>query len=177
MASYSVDTSGKKTYYSKYERSGVLSMKSILPESKETTNLVKLKAGKGDKVAIHKATTGSTLARRIFYSCIEAILERVADGDVFILPGTTGAHILLKKTPDKEVKMMRQMGLFKDIDIIKTGLNIPRFTFDFGPKYTRRDRQIHVTKALSNRAYRNAEAQRLPWLLIRKILNNDNTFR
>lgn len=176
MASYSIASDGTKTYYSRYERSGVLSMKAIFPDNFDVGKLVKLK-GTGDKSALHGTNISSALTRQIFYACMMVILDHIAAGDIFVLPGTTGANISLKKTPVDEVKRMRKAGLFTDIDIVKSGFNIPRFTFDFGPKYTRKDRQIYVPKYIEQKAFRNVESGIIPWVIIRKTLNNDNTIR
>ena len=177
MATYKINDNGEREYFARFERSGVLYLKYIFPDDRNTTGkLLKTKNG-GNLRDLYTSHTRSVLVRKIFYTFIMKVLKRVASGDLFLFPGTTGAHIVLKKTPDKEVKMLRQLGKFMDIDIVKAKFNIPRFTFDFGPKYTRKDRQIYVPKWLQQLAVKNVENGTIPWTLIRKRLGNADTVR
>jgi len=168
--------SDKRDRYPKYNRLGVCTMKHIFPTDKNTTpKLLKRKNGtKGKLQDKYKVHDNSELVRQIFNRFMYKVMERVANGDVFQFPGTTGANIAIKPMADDRVKELRQDGFLPDYDIAKAGFKIPGFFFDFGPRYARKDRGIYVPKDLFRMALKNAEDGVLPWTFIPKSLNHDN---
>lgn len=170
---YSIDNNGNKKYYSNYTRVGVPTLTRIFPNDPENTRKL-LKRGdnsrKGKLQTIYRTKDNSALIRKIFYVFLMKILSRVANGDLFILPGKSKANITLKAIPNDEVKRLRKRGKYMNIDIIKSGFLIPRFTFDFGPKSGKKDAQIYVGPKLQEKALKNAENRSLPWTIIPKIL-------
>ncbi len=161
--------------YSKYNRRGVCTMKQIFPTNSSTTaKLIKRKKDtKGKLQSKYNVHDNSELVRQIFNRFIFKVMERVASGDLFKFPGTTGAHITVKAVRDERAKAMRQEGLLPDYDIVKARYKIPGFFFDFGSKYLRKDRGIYVPKDLYAKALQNAENGVLPWTHIPKSKDYD----
>lgn len=169
---YSIDANGNKKPYSTYTRVGVPTLTRIFPNDPENTKKLLKKAKnahKGRLQDLYRTRDNAALIRKIFYTFLLKILKRVASGDVFILPGKSKANILLKQIPNEEVKNLRRRGKYMNIDIIKSGFQIPRFTFDFGPKSRKKDVQIYVGSDLQEKALKNAENRSIPWTLIPKI--------
>lgn len=170
MPNYGITPEGT-VLYSRYVTHGVPTLKAIFPESQELAGKF-IKTRKSFKGKIHHhygCRTRSHLIRRIFSFLLDRIIDKVADGHIFMLPSSTEAHILLESTPDDEVRMMRQRGLFSDYDIVKAGFRIPRFALDFGPYDTSKMKvQIHVPKRYKDRAYKNAQEGKLPYTTLSK---------
>ena len=179
MAQFSYGPDGEEIVHARFTRSGVLTMNYIFPNDRHTTAklAVPKKGRKGTVLEAHGVTTYSKLVRQIFYHCITDILERVAAGEVFMLPGTTGANISLQKIPDREVRMLRQLGRYEDYDIVRANFIIPRFVFDFGANFTRKNRNIYVGKRIEAIAHENVMNNAIPWITIRKRLNYDNRIK
>ena len=173
MPTFSYGNDGEIIMYSKYTRSGVLTLHNIFPDDSTTGSLVQRKKDTPGIATTYGVTHKADLVIDIFVDCLKIVLRKVTEGDLFMLPGTTGAHIVLKKTPDKEVRLLRQLGKYDNIDIVKAKFNIPRYTFDFGYKSTRRDRQIAVPEELRQQAFRNVENGVIKWITLRKRLDDD----
>lgn len=158
--------------YAKYTKKWACTLKAIFPEDPAATKkiLKRKKDSTGKLLTIYNVHTNSQLVRMIFTNFLNIVLERVAEGDLFILPGKTRANISLKPIPDEEVRNMRQSGLYKDYDIVKADFKIPRFSFDFGPKYQRRDRGVYVPSTIMQKALKNAQNRQIPWTNIPKKL-------
>jgi len=177
MSQYVINEDGSTTTMSRYSRKGIKTLMAIFPESVETTKkyLKKKKSAVGvwlqDKYKLHD---NSALVRKIFYRFLLKVLARVANGDLFIMPGTTQANIALKQIPDKEVKLLRSRGFYDDYDIVRAGFKIPRFALDFGPRSRRRDLQVYVPPSLQLKALKNAENKRIQWTYLRKTFNDDD---
>jgi hypothetical protein len=176
MPNYRINEDGSKTILSRYAFKDVRTLASIFPMTQETSKKY-LKRKKGyEKFALQKKYRfhdSSELVRAIFTTFLLKVLARVADGDLFIMPGSTRANIALKQIPDKEVRKLRQMGRFADYDIVKAGFKIPRFALDFGPNCRRKDLGIYVPPTLMQRALRNAENRQIPWIYLPKTYNKD----
>lgn len=169
---YSIDANGNKKTYSRYTRIGVPTLTRIFPNDPENTKKLLKKskdASKGRLQDLYRTKDNSALVRKIFYTFLIKILTRVASGDLFLLPGKSKASISLKQIPNEEVKALRKKGKYMNIDIIKAAFQIPRFTFDFGPKSRRKDVQIYVGSKLQKEAIKNAENRSLAWTIIPKI--------
>ena len=156
---------------SKYTRWGTLSLPNVFPDGPETGEKF-LKRSKayptGRIVAPSKSRGRSRLIRKIFCTFFDILMRRVADGDTFILPGSTGSTISLEAIPDNEVKKLRQAGKYTEIDIIKSNFKIPRFILSFGPNRRATNAQIHVPTRIRDIAFRNAEEGKLSYVKFRK---------
>ena len=170
------ETDKTKVFRSKYNRKGVCTMKHIFPTNSKTTAklLTRNKNSTGKLQTTYGVHDNSELVRQIFNRFMFKVMEKVADGDLFEFPGTTGAYIALKAMPDDRVRKLRQDGFLPNYDIVKAGFKIPGFFFDFGPNYNRKDRGVYVPKDLFNMALKNAENGVLPWTHIPKSINYDN---
>jgi hypothetical protein len=174
MATFAYDDNGNKVQFARYDTSGVYNTKDLFPDNDEVKKLLKKKTKNINLQKIYGHHHSQELVRRIFHIFMLKVLERVAEGDVFIFPGKTGANISLKPYDDDYVKGTRQAGKFKEIDIIKSNFKIPYFAFDFGPKYNRKERRLYVPKYITTKAFRNAENRSLKWSYVRKTLSHDS---
>lgn len=168
---YSIDVNGNKKFYSTYSRLGVPTLTRLFPNDPENTKklLKKSKTARTGRLQdLYNTKDNSGLVRKIFYVFLLKIIKRVANGDLFLFPGKTNANITLKYIPSDEVKKLRQMGKFMNIDIIKSRFQIPRFTFDFGPKSNKKDMQIYVGPELHQTALKNAENGSLALITLKK---------
>lgn len=178
MATYKYDENGNRVQLMKYERLGAKTLTSIFPEAKETAAMIIRKPEVRGRLADkYKVRSSSRLVRLIFYKFIKLMLLRVAEGDVFMFPGRTGAYIALKPIKDEFVKKARQNGKMQEIDLIKSNFKVPLFVYDFGPYNHKRDAVVHVPKYLYRKALRNAEEGKIPWTTFRKQLKHDNNTR
>ncbi|MCK5019136.1 MAG: hypothetical protein KAS32_18895 [Candidatus Peribacteraceae bacterium] len=172
MPSFSYDVNGNEIQHTQYTNRGVGTLIDIFPKSKDVGKLLVKK----DKTINVRKEYGnvervSDVVRLVFYDFMLMVLDRVAYGDIFILPGQTKANITLKPLPDDDVKRLRQRGFYKEIDILKSNFKIPYFAWDFGPNNIRSDRRIKVHKASMTKALKNAEDRKLPWAHLRKTRN------
>ncbi len=162
----------KKVMYSRYDVHAVPTLvTTFFPNDNEySAKLLKKKKSFKGKIGPHYSSgSNSALIRKIFQFAVEKILEKVAEGHIFVLPSSTEAYIALKPTPDEEVKYLRQNGYFADYDIRRARFKIPRFTFDFGPYNSYlKDVQIHVPKYIRDRAYENAQNGKIPYTTMTK---------
>lgn len=161
MAQYSKDGE----VFARYSKRWACTLNYIFPEDPVATRkiLKRRPDSTGKLLKIYNVHTNSQLVRMIFTTFLNKVLERVADGDLFKFPGKTEAHIVLKPIPDNEAQELRQRGYYDDYDIVKAGFKIPRFSFDFGPRYQRKDRGVYVPPELMQRALKNAENGQIPW--------------
>lgn len=124
---------------------------------------------KGKVKAPSGAKDHAALARMIFKSFIAIIFKRIAAGDTFMFPGSTGSYIGLEPIPDNEIKKLRQSGKYTEIDIIKANFKVPRFILNFGPRNKIWNAQVHVPKAIRDIAFRNAENGGFSYIEFRKL--------
>lgn len=169
---YSYTANGNIKIHARYGNKGLPTLKTIFPTNEDTYALLKRKKSSKEGVLnlIYGVHDSAQLVRKIFSRFLWKILKRVAKGDVFKYPGTSGAFIALKATPDIQVRKLRQMGKFKDFNIIKANFKIPRFTLDFGPTNRRLDAQIYVGSTLQDEALRNAENGLISYTTYIKII-------
>jgi hypothetical protein len=178
MATYKYDKNGNKIPFMRYDKAAAKTLVNIFPLEKKISNLIKtVPSYKGNLAKQYRVQSLPKLARLIFYNFIKKIMFRVAAGDVFVLPGKTGAYIALKKYKNDSVKKMRQMGFYDNVDIVKARFNIPYFAFDFGPRYPRLDAKVYVPRYISDIALKNVEENKIPWTQFRKQLRYDNNIR
>jgi hypothetical protein len=176
MSQYTINPDGSKKVFSRYTIKGVCTLNNIFPVSTKTTKkyLKKKKAFKDaqlqEKYGLHD---NSALVRRIFSTFILKMLARVANGDIFIMPGSTQANITLKPIPDKTIKKLRQRGIYSNVDIVRMQFKVPQFIYDFGPFSRRDDIGIHVPPVLKQHAFKQAENGQIPWMYIPKTFNRD----
>lgn len=171
MARFGYNPDGSVTVYSRYDNKLVPNLMHIFPDDGGdiAKRLLKRKKGNKDKLRkVYHIDTHSSLLRKIFRVFLEKIFDKVADGHLFMLPGITKAHIVLKAIPDKEVKFLRQNGYYKDYDIVAAGFKIPRFVLDFGPNSRLRDMQIYVPLKYREKAFKNAQEGKIPYTTIAK---------
>ena len=170
MAQYSITEDGKVgNIYSRYTRKGVPTLTDVYPDNDENNSSLRKKRGVIGRLRdAYGSRTKAALVRKIFGTLLFMIFERVAKGDVFILPGRAESNILLKKIPDDEVRLLRKRGKFEDVNIYKSNFTLPRFVFDFGPYSRKRDLQIHVPARFMDEAKKNVEDSKIPFISIRK---------
>ena len=153
-----------------YARTDVPSVKTIFPDGKKGWEgyLKRDKSyPKGRMNDPYGCETTSAVVRKIFGRFFEILLRRIAKGDVFIFPNKK-SYISMQSIPTDEVKMLRQLGKYQDINLMKANYKIPRFVLDFGPDSRKSDAQIHVPKDIEDEAFRNAEAGTLTYVSYRK---------
>lgn len=166
---YGYDKDGNKEIYARYDRRYMPTLKDIFPEERVTGKIIQWKTA-GIDVRIHfNIQSKSALVRRIFNEFLIYVLELVAEGNTVMMPGQTGSYISLKPIPDKEVKLLRQTGKYKDYNIVRANFKIPKFVYDFGPGWKRPDMQIYPTRRIQNLALRNAESGKFNYIEYRKI--------
>jgi len=173
MARYSYGENGEIIMHSRYSRRGAYDLTYIFPNDKYVTGKLPVNMTKCNIEKVYNVEDKSHLTRKIFCVFLMKVLTKVSEGDVYQLPEKTGAHINLKSIPAEKAKRARQMGAFKEIDIVQARIKIPYFAFDFGSKSSRRDRQVYVPQRLTLQAFRNAEEGTLPWTVIRKVKRYD----
>lgn len=66
----------------------------------------------------------------LFKESIPLILNDCIEGNIFRIPNTN-AYIRVKRYTDKSFKIGRQLGKWKDIDILKTNFSGPSFVLEF----------------------------------------------
>ena len=178
MATYKYDENGNKVRVRRYEKLGAKSLVDIFPLEKSTSKLIKKTPGDhGNLSKKYRVQSLPKLVRLIFYNFMKKALLRVANGDVFVFPGKTGAYIALKRRSKEQTINFRQKGTYQNIDIVKARYNIPFFAFDFGPRYSRKDAEIYVPKYINDLAIKNVEENKIPWTTFRKQLRYDNNIR
>lgn len=176
MPQYKINPDGSKTMVSRYSRKGVSSLKEIFPATPDTAKKLLKKKKSCEHVNLQKkyrVHDNSVLVRKIFCRFLVKLMERVATGELFIMPGITKAHITLKPVPDEYVRKMRKRGLYADYDLIRAGLKIPSFQYDFGPYSSRKDVRVHVPRSIMQKALRNAENGQISWTHIPKTFDRD----
>lgn len=168
MTAFSYGENGEKIIHSVYSKRGCMFITDIFPHDKDTTGKLIINKTGVNLEHKYKVQSKSRLVLKIFAELMLLIITDVAEGHLFKFPGKTEANICLRPMSDFRTKIVRQIGLFTDIDIVKSGFKIPRFTFDFGPKYLRKNRELYVPKRFEDRAFRNAENGMLNYTSIRK---------
>ena len=160
----------------RYSRKGVSSTKEIFPATPDTAKKLLKKRKAFEDVNLQKkygVHDNSVLVRKIFARFLVKIMERVAAGELFMMPGITKSHITLKPIPDACVRKMRKRGLYADYDIVRAGFKIPSFQYDFGPYSSRKDVQVYVPRSIMQKALRNAENGQISWTHIPKTFDRD----
>lgn len=172
MANYSIKN-GKTTIHSRYSKTGVLRLNHIFPNDKEVTKeLLVKKLGLPKGVHLKKKYNvhdNSALVRKIFTSFLFKVLNSVADGEVFVWPGSTQANISLKPIKFNDAKLLKSKGKYKNINLLFADGKIPEFIFDFGPHIMRKDVKIYVPRDISDKAIQNAEDGKLSWQHFKKV--------
>lgn len=171
MADYSIK-GGKKVVHSRYSKTGVLGIGAIFPNDKDLAkSLLQKKANlpKGTFLKkIYGVENNSALIRRIYTTFLFKVLNRVANGELFVYPGKAMSNICLKTIPTNKIKELKSKGKYKNINLLLSDGKIPQFVFDFGPKHFRLDIPIYVPKELSEKAIKNAEEGKIPYQIIEK---------
>lgn len=175
MPAYVNNADGSTTMISKYRCKGILTLTAIFPRSKETgaKYIVRKKGVVCSLQRKYMLHDNSALVRVIFAAFLIKILERVANGDMFLFPSTTEANLTLKPMYDPIARKLRQEGKYKDIDIVKANFKIPTFCVDFGPFSDKFDFHVHVPKRIEQCALRNAENGVITWMFKPKTFNRD----
>ena len=95
MPEFSINEDGSITQYSKYTVLHVPNLSFIYPRDVErAANMVKGVEGvTGKLVSYYHSWDKTNLMRAMFYKFFIKVLERVANGDVFIFPGKSNTSI------------------------------------------------------------------------------------
>jgi hypothetical protein len=178
MSQYKNNPDGSKTMFSKYSNKGVCTLNYIFPTTPETSKKYIKKKKEYADVNLqlkYNQHDNSALVRKVFSRFLVKMLSRISDGELFMMPGITKAHITLKPIQDENVKKLRQKRKYADFDIVKAGFKIPYFTYDFGPYSQRKDVKIHVPIAIRQEVLKRAENRQIQWTHIPKTFNRDVT--
>lgn len=173
---YSINEDGDMVVHTMYECYAMPGSTTIFPSNPEITKKMIKKsktARKGKLQDLYNTDDNAQLIRKIFYRFLVKMLTRVANGDIFMMPGKSKSNICLKPIPDREVKLLRQRGRYHDYDLVKAQFKIPRFVLDFGPNSMRRDIQIYPGRNLIKLAHTNTINNTLTWTYLPKRLNRD----
>lgn len=164
-----------KPKHTKYSRKGVLTLTHIFPSVPATAEkYIKRKKGvKGELQSIYHMHDNSQLVRMIFTTFLRKVLCRVVDGDLFMFPGKTKTHIVVKSIEDGDIKRLRKSGWRPKYNIVKAKFKIPIVKIDFGPFSRREDAVIHVPSPWFEQALKNAENDKYSWITIPKTLDRD----
>ena len=163
MPQYINNPDGTRTIVGQFGLGGLPTIKDILPNGcKGVSKYIKVKKGvKLEKTAAkhYKRSNNSEVARAVVKYALEKILERVAEGDIFLVENNSNSHIMLEPFPDEEVKNLRKAGTYKNVDMMKTRYRIPRFVLylnnkEFNDRYRR---IIRVPKELAAKAIKALE--------------------
>ena len=176
MANYSIKD-GKKVVYSKYSKTGVLRLTKVFPDDKDTTNKLiqkkKNRPNKGSLSSIYGNRSNADLVRKIYSTFLLKVLDRVVEGDMFVLPGKTSANIVMKQATPEQLNKIRAAGAYTNLDTIASMGIVPRVCFDFGPKSPRKDFGIYMPKELNDKMLHMVETETLPWMYIPKNKDYD----
>lgn len=175
---YKINEDGSHTIIAKNSNRGVLTLRQILKPGKEVwSKYLHRKPGvKGMLQKIYGTKTNDEIMRDIFVFFWARVTDRVAAGDMFLFPGKAKASMTLKKMPDHKVRWLRGQGLYTEIDIIKSGLVIPEFKIDLGPKSTMRDFTMYPPKKFREKAFRAAENREVTWQFVPKTYTYADVF-
>ena len=153
---YSFNPDGSKNIISKYTTIGIATLNKIFPNGRETASKY-IKKRPGVKVELQRkyhTHDNAEFVRLVYVTFLMKVLERVAQGEVFVLPGITGAHMHLKINP----KTSR----------FKSEYFIPSFRLDFGPKNRFPDFGVYVPPRLYNEAVERSKKGQIDWIVIPK---------
>jgi hypothetical protein len=175
VASYKINPDGSHTEVHKFMRLGVLTFNEIFPETPETAKKFIKRKPKSKGALQHKYVVHSNadLVRKIFSVFLMKVLIRVIDGDLFMFPGITKAHLVAKAARKECVQGLHSHGCLKDYDLVKAGYKVPNICLDFGPFSRRKDFQLYIPKYLRQRMLKNAENGQIPWITINKTISRD----
>jgi len=176
MPQYRINPDGSKTMLTRYSNKGVCSTKAIFPTTPDTAKkLLKKKrcCEHANLQKVYGVHDNGCLIRKIFARFMVKVMERVANGELFMMPGITKSNITLKPIPDDCVRKMRKRGLYADYDIVRANFKIPSFQYDFGPYSSRKDVRVHVPRSIMQKALRNAENGQISWTHLRKTYDRD----
>lgn len=164
---YTYNSDGSKKILGKYTTKGVATLNRIFPNDKETAqNYIKKRPGvKVELQRKYHTHNNAEFVRLVYTTFLMKVLEHVAEGEVFILPGKTGAHIHLKVNPKSHK--------------LKTDYFIPSFRLDFGPKNRFPDFWIYVPPRLYKEALERSKKGQIDWITIPKtgrVYDEDERF-
>jgi len=168
---YKIDENGNKVHIGSYCRKGVPNLTTIFPDDPENTRkyLKKKKGARAGKLQkMYNTHDNSGLIRKIYATFLLKILDRVADGNLFVLPGVSGSYISLKPMTQEATVAALKAGKLANFNLAAADYKVPRFTLDFGPRSRRKDIIIYAGKDLKNKAAENAQAGTIPWTIINK---------
>jgi len=168
---YKLDANGNKTVVSQYCRKGVPNLNTIFPDDPENTKkyLKKKRGARAGKLQkLYNTHDNASLIRKIFATFLLKILDRVADGHLFVFPGTSGSYFALKPMSPQATAIAKKAGKLEGYNLTAANYKVPRFVLDFGPKSRKKDIIIYAGKDLKNKAAENAQAGKIPWTIINK---------
>lgn len=170
---YTYDESGNKIVVGTYCRDGVPNLSDIFPNDPEKTKKYlkrKRTARPGKLQKLYHTHDNAALVRKIYATFLLKILNKVADGNLVRLPGSSGAFFALKSMPPNAIALAKKQGKLEGYNLVAANFKVPRFVLDFGPKSKRQDVQIYVGKELKAKAAKNAQEGKIPWTIINKQL-------
>jgi len=152
MARWRYDSNGNKIFISKFDITGIATIKTLFPYGKNNNRFIHLKHPKTQSVHRNcRYNDKLELIKHIFMHGFRLMLERVAKGDIYLLENSIGSHVLLQPYAEKEVKALRSHGAYRDVDMIKTRWRLPMFVFRIRPNTLTGefDRRISPTRKIA----------------------------
>ena len=148
-------------FRSKYSHEGAYGMDDIFGRNYKTSRLVGYKKHHSSKD--YGKDVKYLVARMVFYDFILVMLEQLTYGGIFMFPGTSGAHIVLRKHKRATVNKLVDLGIISKQDMIRTNYVLPYFEFNYGPNIRRKPKMIKVPEMIMQKAYDNVLAGKVNW--------------
>lgn len=118
--------------------------------NKEVIKMLKKKKGKqpGRLRDIYGGNDNGAVTRLIFKMFLWKVLNKVIEGDVFVLPLSSRPNIYADSLSDESIQKARQNGKYNFVNLRKTNYKIYTLKYGFGSKVRRNDYDIIVPKEL-----------------------------
>lgn len=143
---------GKQKKVSEYDTTLMLTLKDVIPNDIEYTSkyLVKKDDAPAGKLRdFYNTKDNSGLVRKIFTTCLKAILMEIAMGRCkFIAPskGRGNPCIYMGEMNDKVVQFKRKTNRLKQFNLMATGYKIPYIKYMFSERSSRQHLEVYVNK-------------------------------
>lgn len=125
--------------------------------NKEVVKLLKKKKDKrpGRLRDIYGGNDNGAVTRLIFKTFLWKVLNKVVEGNIFVLPLSTKPNIYAASLSDESIQKARQEGKYSFINLRKTNYKIYTLKYGFGSKVRKFDYDIIVPKELYAKFVRN----------------------
>jgi len=154
MAVYATNAEGKKIKVSEYDTTLMLTLKDVIPNDVGYTQTYLVKkddAPEGKLRTFYKTKDNSGLVRKIFSTCLKAVLMEIAMGECkFNLPsrGKGNPILYMGEMNDKMVQFKRKTNRLKNFDLLASGYKVPYIKYMFSQNSKRRELEVYVNKSI-----------------------------